>query len=1464
LCARPDREAEDRVENNQQLKFIAGVGASAGGLESLERFFRSIPVDSGVAFVVVQHLSADHKSLMEELIARFTRIPVSEARDGETLAPNHIYLLPPGKEIELKGQDIAIFDRDTERALSFPIDRLLTSLAEQHGPRAIAVILSGSGSDGSRGIRRINALGGVVLVEDPDLAAFDGMPLAAIETGVADAVLSAEGLARALVDHVNIGDAPEGDEARAIEGIIGLLNTRLGVDFDEYKRSTIYRRVLRRARMSGSMDLQGYTRTLERDAEELTALHFDLLIGVTSFFRDAEWFASLEKEVEAMVANPIEPARELRVWVAGCATGEEAYSIAILFDEAIKRARSRRTFKIFATDVHPGALKFASSGVYLLDRLKDVDQRRLETYFSQRVDGSYQVASELRHHIVFTQHDILVDTPFTNLDLVSCRNMLIYFTPQAQRRALASLSYGLRVGGILFLGSSESPGEMAQHFDVVNETGKIFRKRIHSRGMQRPQIPTRVGRRSGTAEVSRTEARLLPVYDALLDRFMPPAFLVSEQRMLVDSYNGAEKLLQIARRRPSQDFLDLVPQPVRVAFAAALARVQREPGPVSYASVAWPLADGATRQFVLTAERLVVRNSEPAYLLSLTEQKEALDPARVGPAGGEATRLVDLEAELSQTRHSLQSTVEELEASNEELQATNEELVASNEELQSVNEELHSVNEELHTVNAEHQLKIAELTELNRDISHLLESIDVATVYLDRDLKIRKYTPRASGIFGLVEHDVGRFLASFNHQLIYPTLMEDVNSVRDGGPRIEMEVRSKDNRWYFVRLLPYRVGGDIQGVVVTLTDATALAAAKARTRQLSAIVDSVGDAIIGLALDGTILTWNDAASRLYGYSAEEIIGEPVMRLVPEPEREAMARILADVARGEDVINEATMRVAKNGEVLDIANTMSPVRDAVGVVVGVATIDRDIREQKGLERRIRESERRYEDLYNNAPDMYLSIDTRSGRILEFNETFLRMTGFSREESQGMHALDLYPPDAQDAARDCLARIREGQPVNDVALRVKRKHAEPLDVTLSATAVFDPGGNVIRSRSVMRDVSARRQAELKLAEAARMREQFLAMVSHELRSPLHAINAAFQIIDSPDADGEHRLRSEAVVRRQTKQMVRLVDDLLDVSRIIHGKLQLEHAPLNVAEVTRSAVDALAPTFHSKGVTLVTEGMEYSLPLFGDPARLTQVLTNLLNNALRFTPDGRCVRVVCRADGPTAEITVADEGRGIDPQDLSSIFGMFTQSRQGLARTEGGLGLGLTIAERIVASHGGHISAHSDGVGKGARFTVRLPLDPRAALQPVAPEPSDGHLSIVVVEDQDDAREILETLLQLEGHEIATARDGREGLAVILERRPQIGLLDIGLPQMNGYDLAMEVRRHLGQSIKLVAMSGYGQSDDVRKAEAAGFDRHLTKPVDPRRLASALRELGIEKFAVMREAAPPAAQHGVQISV
>jgi two-component system CheB/CheR fusion protein len=1418
---------------------LAGIGASAGGLQSLEQFFRALPVDTNVAYIVVQHLSAEHKSLMHELLGRFTRIPVVEATDGLEIRPDHIYILTPGHELEVRGTTLAVFPRESDRALAFPIDRLFSSLAENFGARSIAVVLSGSGSDGSRGVVRVEAAGGLVMAEDPELATFDGMPRAAIDSGAVSLVMGAEGLALAVSDHASTGSPTDEDEKQLVDEVIRALHESSSGDFAEYKRGTLHRRIARRARLGGHAALASYAAVVRESEVERNALCHDLLIGVTAFFRDPAAFAALQEEVELLVKSRIEPGRELRVWCAACATGEEAYSMAILFDEASRRENVVRDFKIFATDIHGPALDMAQAGVFPRERLENVSAERLARYFVERSDGRFQVAPTLRQKIVFAKHDLLKDTPFTNLDLVSCRNMLIYLTFPAQRRALASLSYGLRLGSLLFLGSSESPGELAKSYETIHETSKLYRKKQHTKGLIGRELSgANLGRRPHVSQ--RPESRLLPIYDSLLDVFMPPSFLVSEQRALIDSYGGAEKLLHINKRRPSSDFLDMVPSEVRLVLAGLLVRAQRESAAPPAVDVGWSREDGETTHFRVKAQRLLVRNGEPAVVVSLTCLTSlAIEASPLAPVLGSNEGALELERELAEARTTLQATVEELEASNEELQATNEELVASNEELQSVNEELHSVNEELHTVNAEHQLKIEELSELNRDIGHLLESIDVATVYLDADLRIRKYTPRAGQLFGLVEHDVGRFLASFNHTLYYPTLSDDVAAVRDGEARIEKEVRGHDDKWYFVRLLPYRVGAAIAGVVVTLTDATALASAKSRARQLSAIVESSGDAIIGMTAEGMVTSWNSSAKRLYGYAASDMIGQSIMKLVPDADRPEFGHVLTQIRNGEELINMAGTRKTSSGGLVEIAKTMSPVRDEEGVFIGIATIDRDVRAQRDLERRLRESESRYQDLYDHSPDCLVSVDTRTDRVTDANETHLRVTGRTARELSGAAFYDVFQEEDREAVRNVLDRLRKGEAVRDVSATLVRKDGPGLDVTLSATAVFALDGSVCGARTVLHDVSERRAAELKYAEATRLRERFLAMVSHELRTPLQAINAAFQVVDQDGVPEATLERSQAVVRRQTKQMIRLVDDLLDVSRIVHDKLHFERAPLDLADVVRGSVDACALSFAKKDVRLLTEGLDAPLPAFGDAGRIEQVFGNLLSNALRHTPAGKAVRVVASRVGTECTIRIVDEGRGIDPVDLQSVFDMFSQSNQGLARREGGLGLGLTIAHRIVAAHGGKIAATSDGVGRGATFTVTLTLDESARAREAQVEPKDEKLSIVLVEDQDDAREMMQEMLELDGHRVEAAGDGRAGLDKILALKPQVAVLDIGLPLMTGYEFARAVREKLGRSIRLIAMSGYGQPEDIQMAEQAGFDRHLTKPIDMRRLEHALRE-------------------------
>ncbi len=1299
----PAISSEPTPPQDLGLPPIVGIGASAGGLESLEKLFRALPARTGAAFVVIQHLSPDFKSLMDELLARFTDLTVHRAAAGIRPEADHVYLLQPGKELEIRAGAFELFDRDPHAGLALPIDRFLSSLAQDGGQRAAAVILSGSGSDGSRGVKRLHAAGGLVLVEDPDSARFDGMPRAAIAAGVADHVAPAEDLAAILLEFAGDGHAAiGGPESALLADVFIQLRGILGIDFAQYKLPTVVRRIRRRVSLRQLPHLESYVELLRTDERELAALGHDLLIGVTRFFRDPAVWESLELRVIPRLAEECTSDSGLRAWVAGCATGEEAYSIAMLLLDAVHGKTPAISVKVFATDVHAQALERAGQGIYDAEALANVDERRRRQYFIARSDGRFQVAPHLRHAVVFARHDLLKDAPFTQLDLVSCRNLLIYFRPTAQKHALSLLPYGLRLGGALLLGPSEAPGEIANEFETLDEPCRIYLKRRLTR---RPPVLSMTKPVAGMqrARQPMAETPLLSLYDAVLDRVMPPSFLIDADRNIIDSFGGAERLLRVRRRRSSADILDLVPDSARLALAAALTRASRERASVRFDAIEWKPADsGEAVKVDVRVDPLDSEGKPRAYLISiLSEAKPAqtnAEPTRVDMGELSAERFVTLEQELKQSRETLQTTLQELESSSEEMQATNEELVASNEELQSTNEELHSVNEELHTVNAELQSKIQELSDLNHDMRLLFENIEVAIIFLDSELKIRRFTPRAGTLFGLVEHDQGRALTSFQHPFKRDSLMADIAHCRDAGTPCEYEVIDHHGNTHLIRINSY-VGPDgAYGVVLSITDLTALAAARKRVELLSSIVDSTGDAIIGLDQQQRITAWNPAAVRLYGFSESEAAGMPLEQLLPIERRAEFSTAFADAWNGS-VVSLESLRRHQDGTVMAVSTTLSAVRDPHGAVIGVSAIDRDIRERKRREEALAERERRLAELYDQAPDMFVFVDLSSGRILEFNDTLVRTCGYSAEELDGRPFSSLFRGEDREQLRTFEEQLARAGEVRDFEMAVLCKNGTVLPVSLSATCVRDHTGQVVRSRCVARDVTLRRQAEQELIEASRVRERFLALVSHELRTPLYAVRSATALLSHPATDESRRQRAIEVLNRQAAQMTRLLGDLLDVSLITHDRFELSRVPLDLREPVRTAMDAVVATRAKAGVRVVAALGEEPLPLLGDPARLEQVFTNLLNNAVRHSPAGTKIVVALERDDGRARATVTDEGEGIAPERLRTIFELFSRTREpGLSTS--GLGLGLGIARRIVVGHDGTIRAESEGLGRGAR--------------------------------------------------------------------------------------------------------------------------------------------------------------------
>lgn len=857
--------------------FVIALGASAGGLEALERFFKHCPANTGAAFVVIQHLSPDHKSMMHELITRYTQMTVKVVADEMPIERNHIYLIPPGTIMRITANRFSLSPKNP-RQLTLPIDIFLKSLAETQTHRAIAVILSGTGSDGTRGSVAINAAGGLLLAQTPEDAKFDGMPASVIGTGLVDDILPAVDLGQRIVSHINnVSLAPKNLEIlagaallstdEALESILQLLFQVGGIDFRDYKPATVLRRIQRRMQVRHLRRLGEYYALLDQERTELTTLRREMLIPVTSFFRDTDAFHALRSTTIHTLVTTAQTSDHLRVWVAGCSTGEEAYSIAMLFMEACEEAKRWPALKIFATDVNQSNVDFASAGQYPESAAAELTPERLERFFN-RNGSTYTVKQELRQNIVFARHNVLTDPPFTRMHLVSCRNLLIYFNPDAQARALNRLQYAVKPQGYLFLGSSESLASNSTGFDVLQSKYKIFKRTGNlaaatfndEASTRNRYAPSRHDKSQPSTNKLFNEGDFVDeAMQILLDDFAPPSMLVNEKHEIIHMFGDITPFLKVRSGTASLILNRVLPEHLLPIASALLFKASKQ----GERMVSEPLRLSRHTEETV-AIRLIVnpvkpRQQEKLYLLSFEHDHAASRHAQPSEAinidAETFARLEMLERELSATRESLQSTIEELETSNEELQATNEELMASNEELQSSNEELQSVNEELNTINAEFQEKMSILNQVNADLDSMFKASGVATIFVDEEIKLTRYSPDAAIIFKLRETDIGRPLDEIAHVLKYPSLIEDMHKTLRTPRMLEREARGPDGKMYLVRILPYAIASSKRkGVVSTFVDITAFH----DHQRLQNILNALPEHVAVLEHDGSIAMVNEA------------------------------------------------------------------------------------------------------------------------------------------------------------------------------------------------------------------------------------------------------------------------------------------------------------------------------------------------------------------------------------------------------------------------------------------------------------------------------------------------------------------------------------------------------------------------------------------------------------------------------
>lgn len=959
---------------------IVGLGASAGGLAAFESFFSGVPsTATGVAIVLVQHLDPDHKSLLTELVKRYTRMEVFEVKDGMTLRPECVYIIPPGKDLAVLGGTLQLLEPSEPRGRRLPIDFFFQSLAQDRGEKAVAVVLSGTGSDGTLGIRSVKAAGGLVLAQSPDTTEYDGMPASALATGLVDFELPPNEMpARILAFFSHAGSLPNTGvqplspfNENTISKVFILLRNRTGHDFSQYKPSTLHRRIVRRMAVHQLGTLEDYAKYLQQTPFELDALFQDLLIGVTNFFRDPEAFRALEEQILPLLLDNREPGIPVRVWSAGCSTGEEAYSVAILLQERLEARRLGESAQVFATDIDPRAIARARAGVYPAGIAADVTPERLSRFFTLESDGAgFRVRKNIRDMMVFSEQDVVKDPPFSKLDLIICRNLLIYLGPELQSRLIPLFHYALNPAGMLFLGTSESIGEFGDLFSTLDRKAKIFRRQEHFSGARR----TPLGRFLPPAPVLRSVSNQaagkaafpsrLPLREvteqALLKKVASAAALVSGLGDILYLHGHAGTFLEPASGVMGiSNILKMAREGLRYELTVALRKVVETKEPVRRAGL-----QVQTNGSVVPVDLMVCQldpgpqegTDSPFYLVVL---QESWSP-RVGlssdhkqePSNDVRVEALQLELQaqeeaLQTTNDLLESTNEELKSSNQEMQSINEELQSTNEELETSKEELQSVNEELGTVNVELQNSVTELSRANNDMNNLLAGTGIATVFIDHDLRILRFTPTAMRIINLIPGDLGRPVGHLVNNLVgYDRLLEDIQGVLDTLVPMEVDVQTSDGLWFALRIQPYRtLDNVIEGAVLSFVEITEVVLKREALRKanellrLAVVVRDANDAITVQDLEGRTLAWNPGAVRMYGWTEVEALGMSASERIPVGlQKDDMARI-RQLSRADVLEPYRSTRIAKDGTQIEISLTSTALVNEAGEMYAIATTER---------------------------------------------------------------------------------------------------------------------------------------------------------------------------------------------------------------------------------------------------------------------------------------------------------------------------------------------------------------------------------------------------------------------------------------------------------------------------------------------------------------------------------------------
>ncbi|XUK68265.1 protein-glutamate O-methyltransferase [Pseudomonas yamanorum] len=1209
----------------------------------------------------------------------------------------------------------------------------------------------------------------MTLAQSPDDAEYDSMPKAAIETGLVDLVLPVAEMAQKLLelwsnsrqirlptaDDPEIHTIPPASEQEAIDAerllskILGQLRAGSGYDFKHYKRATVLRRIERRMQVTSQSTLHGYSDYLHAHPKENKALLGDMLIGVTNFFRDREAFEALERDVLPQLIKhdaTLKGTNEIRVWSAGCSTGEEAYTLAMLVNDQIQVESSSSKLQVFATDIDERAISAGRLGSYPEAIITDVPPPRLRQYFIKE-NQHYRIRKELRERVLFAQHSLLSDPPFSKIDLIACRNLLIYLDREVQREILEMFHFALRPGGFLFLGTSESADICTDLFAPLDKKNRIYRALSGASAPRRTPTISRLGSFRAAQEtqalppVRSKRKAFADIHLRAIAHSAPPSIVVDRQGDILHTTDHAVRFLRYVSGEVSHSLISLIEPTLRLEARTALFQAIQSGKVVKSGLIEVPLGNENS------SLRLEIRpyddeeSGEQIFLVLFLESEiAALSGGELIVDPAENHVLANLEGELHRTKLQLQETIEhseiseeELKAANEEMQAVNEELRSATEELETSKEELQSINEELMTVNHELKTKVDETDKVNDYLTNLIASTDIATVFVDRSLRIKWFTPAATEIFSMLPVDTGRSLLDITHRLHYEDLAQDASSVFESLSVIEREVSSSDGRCFIARLLPYRSNEDhIDGTVLTFIDITKRRATEEELRlseeRMRLVAESALDYAIIVQDDaGVVTSWNKGAEMIFGYTKQEAEGKYFDFLFSDEDK------FSGIPEWE----------------------------------------------------LKEAQR------------YGSADDERWMVRKGGERFFcsgKVSVLKGQNFQGFVKL----------ARDLTGQKRQQE------LQLKR--------------LSDTENN------------------------SHLKDEFFAVMSHELKHPLNLIQLKTEILRRLPVIKGMATANEAVgcIREAVASQARIIDDLLDVARVRTGKLKLKRVPVDLAKVLTEIHKVVVSDNPGKFIGLSLPEIENELIVDADPTRLEQVAWNLINNAVKFTPESGSIHITGQRSGNEVVLDVADSGIGIASDHLDKVFDLFRQAEQHhMSHQREGLGIGLSLVRQLVEAHGGNVEVHSAGLGKGCTFTVRLPLA-CIELPPVENDVQtpDGLLVGVKVLLVDDSPEVLATLkllLEMELAQVQAFSSPERALEVVQEERFDMIISDIGMPGMNGLELMKAIRKlpHC-EGVPSIALTGYGAGQDVQRSIDSGFTSHLGKPVDMDVLLETTREL------------------------